>query len=247
MTYCVGMLLDEGLVMLGDTRTNAGFDNISCFSKLQKFHVPGERMVTTLTAGNLAITQAVLNMIQDGLHDPETGEVETIYTVPTMFRAAALVGEAVRRVHKTHGEAMKQQAVAFDASILLGGQIAGRTLRLFHVYAAGNFIEATADTPYLQVGEHKYGKPMLDRAVRCDTSLVEGVKLALISMDSTLRSNLSVGMPLDVLVYRRDSIDDIVEQRIDEADEYFDMVRKRWSDALAEAHRGIPAPEWLSP
>lgn len=247
MTYCVGMLLDEGLVMLGDTRTNAGFDNISCFSKLQKFHVPGERMMATLTAGNLAITQAVINLVQDGLPDPETGEVETIYTVPTMFRAAALVGEAVRRVHNTHGEAMKQQGVAFDASILLGGQIAGRTLRLFHVYAAGNFIEATADTPYLQVGEHKYGKPMLDRAVRRDTSLVEGVKLALISMDSTLRSNLSVGMPLDALVYRRDSIDDIVEQRIDEDDAYFRELRERWSEALGAAHRGIPAPEWLSP
>ena len=247
MTYCVGMLLDEGLVMLGDTRTNAGFDNISCFSKLQKFHVPGERFIATLTAGNLAITQAVLNMIQDGLPDPETGQVETIYTVPTMFRAAALVGEAVRRVHRTHGEAMKEQGVAFDASVMLGGQIEGRTLRLFHVYAAGNFIEATADTPYLQIGEHKYGKPMLDRAIRRDTGLVEGLKLALISMDSTLRSNLSVGMPLDLLVYRNDSMDGIVEQRIHEDDAYFAMMRERWAEALSEAHRGIPAPDWLSP
>ncbi|MFP7721737.1 peptidase [Lysobacter sp. A3-1-A15] len=247
MTYCVGLMLDQGLVMLGDTRTNAGFDNISCFSKLQKFHVPGERLIATLTAGNLAISQAVLNMVQDGVPDPETGQVETIYTVPTMFRAAALVGEAVRRVHRTHGDAMKQQDVAFDVSIMLGGQISGRTLRLFHVYAAGNFIEATADTPYLQIGEHKYGKPMLDRAVTRGTSLIEGVKLALISMDSTLRSNLSVGMPLDLLVYRNDSLDGVVEQRMEEGDPYFAMMRERWSNALSEAHRQIPAPDWLSP
>ena len=247
MTYCVGLLLDKGLVMLGDTRTNAGFDNISCFSKLQKFHVPGERLMATLTAGNLAISQAVLNLVQDGLPDPETGNVETIYTVPTMFRAAALLGEAVRKVHRTHGEAMKQQDVSFDVSIMLGGQIAGRTLRLFHIYAAGNFIEATADTPYLQIGEHKYGKPMLDRAVSREISLIEGVKLALISMDSTLRSNLSVGMPLDLLVYRNDSIDGIVEQRINENDDYFAMMRDKWSEGLTEAHTRIPPPDWLSP
>lgn len=247
MTYCVGLLLDQGLVMLGDTRTNAGFDNISCFSKLQKYHVPGERLIATLSAGNLAISQAVLNLIQDGVPDPESGQVETIYTVPTMFRAAALVGEAVRRVHRTHGDAMKQQDVGFDVSIMLGGQIKGRTLRLFHVYAAGNFIEATTDTPYLQIGEHKYGKPMLDRAVTRHTSLIEGVKLALISMDSTLRSNLSVGMPLDLLVYRNDSIDGVVEQRMDEDDEYFAMIRERWSKSLSEAHQRIPAPDWLSP
>ena len=247
MTYCVGLLLDEGLVMLGDTRTNAGFDNISCFSKLRKFHVPGERLIATLTAGNLGISQAVLNLIQDGLPDPETGQVETIYTVPTMFRAAALVGEAVRRVHRIHGEAMKQQDVGFDVSVLVGGQIEGCTLRLFNIYAAGNFIEATTDTPYLQVGEHKYGKPILDRAVTPDTSLVDGVILAMISMDSTLRSNLSVGMPLDLLVYRKDSLDGVVEQRIGEDDEYFTMVRDRWSEALSAAHKQIPAPGWLSP
>ena len=247
MTYCVGMLLDEGLVMLGDTRTNAGFDNISCFSKLQKFHVPGERLLATLTAGNLAITQAVLNLVQDGLPDPDTGRVETIFSVPTMFRAAGLVGEAVRQVYRTHGEAMKQQGVAFDASIMLGGQIAGRTLRLFHVYSAGNFIEATADTPYLQIGEHKYGKPMLDRALTKGTSLVDGAKLALITMDSTLRSNLCVGMPLDLLAYRKDSIDEVVERRIDEDDPYFTALRRQWAEALGEAHRRIPAPDWLSP
>ncbi|MGA9421551.1 MAG: peptidase, partial [Rhodanobacteraceae bacterium] len=184
MTYCVGLFLDRGLVMLADTRTNAGFDNISCFSKLNTFCRPGERMIATMSAGNLAVSQAVINRIQDGLPDPETGEVETIYNVPTMFRAAELVGEGVRRVYDTHGKAMREQNVTFDVSIMLGGQIAGRTMRLFHVYAAGNFIEATGDTPFLQIGEHKYGKPILDRAVTSNMPLVEGVKLALISMDS---------------------------------------------------------------
>jgi putative proteasome-type protease len=233
--------------MLADTRTNAGFDNISCFSKLHTFHTPGERFVATMSAGNLAVSQAVINLIQDGIPDPETGQVETILSVPTMFRAAALVAEAVRRVYRTHGDAMKQQDVSFTVSIMLGGQIAGRTLRLFHIYAAGNFIEATKDTPYLQIGEHKYGKPMLDRAVTSNTSLVEGMKLALISMDSTLRSNLSVGMPLDLLVYRNDSIDGVVQQRMEEGDPYFSMIRERWSAALDEAHQSIPPPDWLSP
>jgi putative proteasome-type protease len=244
MTYCVGLLLDEGLVMLADTRTNAGMDNISVFAKLHVFHQPGERMISVMTAGNLAISQAVVNLIQDGLADPETGKVETIYTIPTMFRAAALVGEAVRWVHKNHAEAMRKQDIGFDVSILLGGQIAGRTLRLFNVYAAGNFIEATRDTPFLQIGEHKYGKPILDRAVLSETSLTDGVKLALISMDSTLRSNLSVGLPLDLLVFQRDQLDTVTQRRICENDAYFLLIRERWSSALRDAHRAIPAPEW---
>ena len=246
MTYCVGLFLDHGMVMLADTRTNAGFDNISCFPKLNTFHRPGERMIATMSAGNLAISQAVINRIQDGLPDPETGAVETIYTIPTMSRAAALIGEAVRRVYHTHNPVMAEQHVSFDVSIMLGGQIAGRTMRLFHIYAAGNFIEATADTPFLQIGEHKYGKPILDRAVSRDMSIVDGVKLALISMDSTLRSNLSVGMPLDLLVYRNDSIDDLEIRRITEEDAYFGMIRERWAEALYNAHRDIPAPDWLA-
>lgn len=245
MTYCVGLFLNKGLVMLADTRTNAGIDNISCFAKLQMFHRPGERMMATMTAGNLAVSQAVINLIQDGLPDPESGEVETIMSVPTMFRAAALVGEAVRRVHRTHGAAMREQGIAFDVSILLGGQVADRTMRLFQIYGAGNFIEATGDTPFLQVGEHKYGKPILDRSVTSETSLADGVKLALISMDSTLRSNLSVGMPLDILVYQNDTIDGFETARITDDDPYFATLRKRWSESLREAHREIPAPDWL--
>ena len=246
MTYCVGLYLDEGLVMLADTRTNAGFDNISCFAKLQQFNVPGERMIAVMTAGNLAISQAVVNLIQDGLPDPETGEVETIYTVPTMFRAAALVGEAVRRVHRTHGKAMLKQNVSFDVSILLGGQLAGRTMRLFNIYAAGNFIEATGDTPFLQVGEHKYGKPILDRSVTEATTLDEALKLGLISMDSTIRSNLGVGLPIDILTVRRDELKVELNYRVDAAEPYFHDLRERWSAALRAAHRAIPPPPYRS-
>lgn len=241
MTYCVGLFLDEGLVMLADTRTNAGLDNISCFAKLQHFHQPGERMIAAMTAGNLAVSQAVMNLVQDGLQDPQTGKLETIYSVPSMFGAAALVSRAVREVHQTYGKAMKAQDVSFDVSILLGGQVANRTMRLFQIYSAGNFIEATSDTPFLQIGEHKYGKPILDRSVHSDTSLSDGVKLSLISMDSTLRSNLSVGMPLDLLTYRNNSIDGVETHRIEEGDAYFRMIRERWSVALSESLRQIPS------
>lgn len=246
MTYCVGLYLDEGLVMLADTRTNAGIDNISTFAKLQHFHVPGQRMISIMCAGSLALSQAVVNLIQDGLMDPESGQVETIYSVPTMFRAAALIGEAIRKVHRMNDLAMQTKNVSFDVCILLGGQLEGRTMRLFQIYDAGNFIEATADTPFLQIGDHKYGKPILDRALRKSTPLVEGVKLALISMDSTLRSNLSVGLPLDLLTYKNNQIDSACTHRFTEADEYFKMVRQRWSTSLQEAQRAIPAPDWLT-
>lgn len=246
MTYCVGLYLDEGLVLLADTRTNAGFDNISCFSKLHLFHRPGERFIAAMTSGNLAVSQAVINLIQDGVADPENGQVSTILTVPTMFKAAALVGEAVRQVFRKYGEGMREQKVQFDVSILLAGQLKDRTMRLFQVYAAGNFIEATSDTPFLQIGEHKYGKPILDRAVNRQTTLSEGVKLALISMDSTLRSNISVGLPLDLLTYQRDSIDGFNRRRISADDRYFKMIQERWSNALMQAHREIPAPDWTS-
>lgn len=244
MTYCVGLFLDQGLVMLADTRTNAGMDNISCFGKQYQFVREDERAVVAMTAGNLAVSQAVMNLIQDGLKHPETGAEETIYTVPSMFAAASLVGEAVRRVYRTHGEAMQEQGVNFDVSILLGGQLKDRTMRLFQVYSAGNFIAATRDTPFLQVGEHKYGKPILDRAVSPDTSLQNGVKLALISMDSTLRSNLGVGLPLDLLVYPKDSLDFSRSWRIGENDDYFSRLRDDWSEALRSAYRTLPDPPY---
>ena len=243
MTYCVGLYLNEGLVMLSDTRTNAGVDHISTFCKMYVEEVPGERMITMLTAGNLAISQAVWNRMQEGvLLD---GQVHTLRDVPTMFRAAQLTGAAVRAVFDTDGPALRAQNIAFDVALLLGGQIGGQPQRLFMVYAAGNFIEATADTPFLQIGEHKYGKPILDRVLTPDTSLVDGVKLALISMDSTLRSNLTVGMPLDLLVYREGTQRVTLRKRITEDEPYFRSVREGWSNSLRDAYRAMPVPDWV--
>ncbi|MEX6723212.1 peptidase [Parapedomonas caeni] len=244
MTYCVGLYLEDGLVMLADTRTNAGVDNIATFSKMHVFEKPGERVIVAMTAGNLAISQAVVNMITEGVEDPETGHIETIYTVPSMFRAAQLVGDTIRKIYKTDGEAMQAQNVRFDVSIILGGQLKGRTMRLFHIYSAGNFIQATADTPFLQIGENKYGKPILDRAATHQTALTDGIKLCLVSMDSTLRSNLTVGLPVDLLVYKKDSFQVAMQRRIGEDDPYFKMIRQRWSSALRKAYRAIPAPDW---
>ena len=243
MTYCVGLYLKEGLVMLSDTRTNAGIDHISTFCKMHVEEVPGERMIALLTAGNLAISQAVWNRLQEGIL--LDGQSHTLRDVPSMFRAAQLAGAAVRAVFDTDGPTLRAQGIAFDVALLLGGQIGGQAQRLFMIYAAGNFIEATEDTPFLQIGEHKYGKPILDRAVTPDTTLVNGVKLALISMDSTLRSNLTVGMPLDLLVYRADTQRVALRRRITEDEPYFRSVREGWSDSLREAYRSMPAPDWV--
>ena len=242
MTYCVGLDLKDGMVLLSDTRTNAGVDNISTFSKMHVFEKRGDRVIVLLAAGNLASTQAVVNLLNEGIE--VEGKVRTLATVKTMFRAAELVGAAIRRVWDIDGKSMEDHNVSFDVSFLLGGQIKNGKLSLFEIYSAGNFIEATQDTPYLQIGEHKYGKPILDRTARYETELYDGVKLALVSMDSTLRSNLSVGLPIDLLVYRRDALEIELKKRITESDDYFKMLRERWSAALREAYRTIPQPSW---
>jgi putative proteasome-type protease len=242
MTYCVGLYLRDGLVLLSDTRTNAGVDNVSIFSKMHVTAVPGERVILILTSGNLAICQSVLNVLAEGIETD--GKLETLQTATTMFRAAQLVGEAVRRVWRSDGPALHAQGIAFEVSLLLGGQIKGRAMRLFQVYSAGNFIEATPDTPFLQIGEHKYGKPILDRALTYDMDLYDGVKLVLVSMDSTLRSNLSVGLPIDLAVYRRDTLQLELKRRLDEEDDYFRMIRDYWSHALRDAYKAIPRPNW---
>jgi putative proteasome-type protease len=243
MTYCVGLYLKDGLVLLSDTRTNAGIDNIATYRKMHLFEVPGERAIVALTSGNLAVSQAVINMIREGVENPETKEHETILTVPTMFRAAQMVGETVRKVFKTSAAAMEAQGINFEVSILLGGQIKGRTLRLFQIYAAGNFIQASEDTCFLQTGETKYGKPILVRALGYDSSLKDGIKLALVSMDSTLKSNLSVGMPIDLAVIHRDGLH-VATRRIKEEDPYFESIRDGWSRALRSAYQAIPDPDW---
>jgi len=246
MTYCVGILVREGLVMIADTRSNAGLDNIATFRKLQAFEIPGERSLMLATAGNLAVSQSVVNFLVEGLENPETGEIETLNDMPSMFKSAQFVGRAIRAVHRVDGDSLEQQTLAFDVSMLLGGQVNGGRLRLFMIYAAGNFIEATSDTPYLQIGEHKYGKPILDRSVTEESELYDALKLGLISMDSTIRSNLGVGLPIDLAVLRRDALACELIYRIEETEPYFRDLRERWSSALRAAHLAIPQPPYTS-
>jgi putative proteasome-type protease len=244
MTYCCGILVREGLVMLADTRTNAGLDNISTFRKLHILEQPGERVMMIATAGNLSVTQNVVSHVTEGIENPETGNIETLAKMPSMFAAAQLIGRAVRKVRNTVGADLQSDQLSFEVTLLFGGQIKGRRLRLFMVYSAGNFIEATEDTPYLQIGEHKYGKPVFDRAINFNTDIYDALKLGLVSMDSTMRSNLSVGMPLDIALLRRDDIALEVNHRIDNVDPYFHELRDRWSVALRLAHQNIPRPPY---
>jgi putative proteasome-type protease len=244
MTYCCGILVQDGLVMVADTRTNAGLDNISTFRKLHIFSKPGERMMAIASAGNLAISQTVLSTLTEGVENPETGEVETLINAPTMFQAAQRIGRAIRQVRQSEGNALKAEDIHFDVSFLFGGQIKGERMRLFMIYSAGNFIECTTDTPYLQIGEHKYGKPVLDRAIAYDVDLYDALKIGLISMDSTMRSNLGVGMPIDVLIVRPDVCDAELNYRIEAGEPYFHDLRTRWSAALRAAHQNIPRPPY---
>jgi putative proteasome-type protease len=244
MTYCVGILVHDGLVMVADTRTNAGVDNIATFRKLHLFEKSGERLITLATAGNLSASQSVMSLLSDGIENSDTGELETLLTVPNMFKAAQFVGRAIRRVYEMDGIEMEKRSMTFDVTMLLGGQIGQGQMRLYQVYAAGNAIEATLDTPFLQIGEPKYGKPILDRAISHDTSLVEALKLGLISMDSTLKSNLGVGLPIDIVVAKRDALRAGVAYRIQEDEPYFRDLRERWSAALRAAHQAIPHPPY---
>jgi putative proteasome-type protease len=244
MTYCCGILVRDGLVMFADTRTNAGVDNISTFRKLHIFSQPGERIMAIATSGNLSISQSVVSMLREGWENPETGEMETPMGARTMFQAAQSVGRAIRKIFADEGKALTASDVKFDVSFLLGGQIKGERPRLFLLYSAGNFIECTQDTPYLQIGEHKYGKPVLDRAITYGSDLYDALKIGLVSVDSTMRSNLSVGLPLDVLVARRDECRAELEYRIEPGEPYFHDLRERWSAALRAAHANIPRPPY---
>jgi putative proteasome-type protease len=244
MTYCCGVLVRDGLVMIADTRTNAGVDNIATFRKLHVFEKPGERLMALASAGNLSLSQTVMSMLAEGIENRETGETETLLNAPTMLQAAQRIGRTIRQLHDLEAASLEANDVKFDVTFLFGGQIKGGQLRLFMIYAAGNFIECTPDTPYLQIGEHKYGKPVLDRAVRYETDLYDALKIGLISVDSTMRSNLSVGMPLDILVLRRDACAAEVKYRIEPGEPYFHDLRERWSAALRAAHIAIPRPPY---
>jgi len=245
MTYCCGILVRDGLVMIADTRTNAGLDNISVFRKLHVFSDPGNRIMAIASSGNLSLTKSVISILNEGIENPETGERETLMNAPTMFQAAQRIGRVVRQIHDTEARVLQSSDVNFDVSFLFGGQVKGGRLRLFMIYAAGNFIECTTDTPYLQIGEHKYGKPVLDRAITYDIDLYDALKIGLISVDSTMRSNLSVGMPVDVLVVRRDACEAELSYRIEPGEPYFQDLRERWSAALRAAHLAIPRPPYL--
>ncbi len=244
MTYCCGILVREGLVMIADTRTNAGLDNVSTFRKLHVFKQPGERIMAIASSGNLALSQSVVSILTEGYENKETGAIETLMNAPTMFQAAQRIGKMIRNIHETEGTALEASDVKFDVSFLFGGQIKGERMRLFMIYAAGNFIECTTDTPYLQIGEHKYGKPVLDRAISYGVDLYDALKIGLISMDSTMRSNLGVGMPIDIVVARRDACDAELSYRIEPGEPYFHDLRERWSAALRAAHIAIPRPPY---
>jgi putative proteasome-type protease len=246
MTYCCGILVRDGLVMIADTRTNAGLDNVSTFRKLHVYSTPGERIMALASSGNLSLSQTVRSMLTEGIENPETGELETLMNAPTMFKAAQRIGMAVRLVQGIDGKALAEAAIDHDVAFLFGGQVKGGKLRLFMIYSAGNFIECTTDTPYLQIGENKYGKPVLDRAISYDTDVYDALKIGLISMDSTMRSNLGVGLPIDLIVARRDELNAEVNYRIEPGEPYFQDLREQWSSALRAAHIAIPRPPYGS-
>ena len=237
MTYCVAMCLDEGLVCLSDSRTNAGVDHINTFRKMTVFERAGDRVLVLMSAGNLAITQAVISLLRE---HAAVQDRDSLWSAPTLFECARLIGETIRGVHRQDAEALKQFGVDFNASFILCGQIGDEPPRLFNIYAAGNFIEASIDTPYFQIGESKYGKPIVDRIVTSQTSLDEAAKCALISMDSTIRSNLSVGLPLDLAIIKTDALAISSHVNIDAKNEYFAMIRNRWSEALGHAFAELP-------
>lgn len=241
MTYCIGILVDSGLVFLSDSRTNAGVDQISTFRKISLFERPGERVMIAMCAGNLALSQALIGL----LREQERSEQPGLWNASSLPEAVRHVGDAIREVHRRDAAALKEHNIEFNVSMIFGGQIGAEPPRLFCIYAAGNYIEATADTPYFQIGESKYGKPIIDRVVSRSTSLAQAAKCALISMDSTIRSNLSVGLPLDLVTVQRDALRVHSHVNIDEQHAYFRMVRTRWSESLRHAFHELPDPDWI--
>ncbi len=244
MTYCVGIKLNAGLVFLSDSRTNAGLDQISTFRKMMIYEKRGERFMVMLSAGNLSVSQSVREILQVEKLDNGDEPPITIWNAKSMFDAARVLGSAVRRVYEQDGPSLRAAGVDFNASMIFGGQIAGEAMRLFLVYSAGNFIEATRETCFFQIGESKYGKPILDRVLVPTTPLDEAAKCALVSMDSTLKSNLTVGLPLDLLVYREGALASDEFVCVDEHNPYFRMIRSTWGQRLREVFEAIDDPRW---
>ena len=231
MTYCVGLLLDQGIVCLSDTRTNAGLDNIATYRKTFTFETPGERAIVIMTAGSLSVTQTALARLDEAATHLDATPETSILLAPSLLQVAQIIGRTLAEVSSDVAARMGASAAQASASMIVAGQRTGGDMRMFLVYPEGNFIEATADTPYLQIGEHKYGKPILDRVVTPETSLDDAKKAVLLSMDSTLRSNLSVGMPLDLTVLEKDAFA-LQSRRIEEGDPTFRAMSDQWSEAL---------------
>lgn len=239
MTYCVGLLLNEGMVLLSDTRTNAGLDNIAVYRKMFTFETPGERVVAIMTAGSLSVSQTTIARLEEAIDDPDATPETSLLLAPTILAVAEVVGNMLSEVSANISTKLERQAQGATASMIVAGQRRGGDMRMFLVYPEGNFIEATADTPFLQIGEHKYGKPILDRVVTPATTLSDAKKAVLLSMDSTLRSNLSVGMPLDLAVIEKDAFTIGERRRIEPNDEGFQNMSAAWSRALREAFAEI--------
>lgn len=242
MTYCVGVMLESGLVVASDSRTNAGVDNFASFCKLSLFERPGDRVIVLLSSGNLGGTQAVISILRQNGERPGC---PSLWNAETMFDAALLVSDAMRLVDERDGQYVtKNNSAGFYASFILGGQIRGEPPRLFRLYAEGNFIEAGDQTPYFQTGETKYGKPIIDRAITRSTTLNDAAKCVLVSFESTMRSNLSVGMPIDLICYQRDSLVVTMRRRFDLGDVYFTTLGKKWSEGTREVFARLPDLEW---
>ncbi len=243
MTYCVALRLDAGMIFASDSRTNAGVDHVSTFAKMRVFERKDDRVIVVLSSGNLAMTQGVVNLLDRHEHAAEG--TRTIWNVDSMYDAASLVGDALREMQRKDGPYLMQGNIDASANLIVGGQIRGEAMRLFHVYAQGNFIEATDETPYFQLGESKYGKPILDRVINTGTPQKEAAKCVLISFDSTMKSNISVGLPIDLLWLPKDSLRIGLQQRIREGDPYFTMLRSRWGGGLRRVFGELPDPDWL--
>jgi putative proteasome-type protease len=243
VTYCVGVLLNAGVVLASDSRTNAGVDNIASFCKMTVFERAQDRVLVLLSSGNLAGTQAVISLLKQ--RGEVTDGTPSLWNARTMFDVAMLVSDAVRDVERRDARFLESAPISFNASFIIGGQIKGEPPRLFRVYAEGNFIEAGADTPYLQTGEAKYGKPILDRVITPATALADATKCILVSFDSTMRSNLSVGMPLDLVCYERDSLELRMRRRFEQSDPYFTMLSAEWSEGVRRVFRDLPGLGWF--
>lgn len=242
MTYCVAMSLDAGMIFASDSRTNAGVDQIARFSKMRVFAREGDRVIVTLSSGNLSITQNALSVLEQRARNAES-EV-TLWNATSLFDVARLTGDALREVKTREAPYLQQNNIDSHANFIVGGQVMGEAPRLFEVYSEGNFIEATPDTCYFQIGESKYGKPVIDRVVKRSTGLLEATKCTIVSFDSTMRSNISVGLPIDLLVYETDALKIRLQRRIEETDPYFQMIHSQWGEGLRRVFAQLPNPDW---